>query len=233
MSFAPLRYFFVLLAALVALAGITILPGALRVTGHEIDLIQTLDISYRMLEGDRPHEDFMTPLGVLSFLPIIAFLDQGYGPGMSFLLSQVLVTAILLPGIWWMGVSRLEGWPRTIYGVAMVLLGTSLIFGGDNPSITTAMFYNRWAWILASFVILLVFLRPRAGWNAPVIDGALLGLAGAALVLIKVTYVLGLAPVVLVWLAQERAGKTFATALAVFADDLIDVSGHNPGSLRA
>ncbi len=205
MSLAPLRYALVLLAVLAALAGITLFPGVLRVTGHEVDLIQTLDISYRILDGDKIHQDFMTPLGVLAFLPIMVFLEAGFGPGTSYLMAQLLVAALVLPGIWWVGCSRFVGKLRYAYGIAMVLLAVALIFGAANPAITTSMYYNRWAWILTGFVILVLMIPARDGWRAPILDGVLLGLACAALVLIKVTYVIALAPFALLVVLQDRA----------------------------
>ena len=213
MSLAPLRYAVLLLITFLLIGAVTVLPGVLRVTGHEFDLVHTLDIAYRLAEGDRPHLDIMTPLGVLAFAPIVTFLKQGFGPGMSYLWAQVLVTAVLLPGIWWIGVSRLQGWLRGVYGVSMVLLGLSLIFGNDNPSITTAMYYNRWAWALASFVIGMVMLQPREGWRSPLADGLLLGAAGGALALIKLTYVVALAPAVLVFILADRAWATLGFAI--------------------
>jgi len=205
MTNASFRYAVLLLAVFLGVGGITLAPGQLRVTGHEFDLVHTLDIAYRYAAGDQPHVDVMTPLGVFSILPISVFLQNGFGPGMSYLWAQILVTGILLPGVWWIGHSRLGGWQRGLYGVAMVLLGLSLIFGNDNPSITTAMYYNRWAWILCSFAVLIVMIAPREGARSPVADGLLLGAAGAALALIKVTYVMALLPAVAVYFLVNRA----------------------------
>ena len=205
MTNASLRYAVLLLAVFAVVSGITLLPGQLRVTGHEFDLVHTLDIAYRYAAGDLPHVDVMTPLGVFSILPITLFLQAGFGPGLSYLWAQILVTGLLLPGIWWVGHSRLTGWQQGLYGVAMVLLGLSLIFGNDNPSITTAMYYNRWAWILSSFAVLIVMIAPRPGVRSPMADGLLLGAAGAALVLIKVTYVMALLPAVLLYILVNRA----------------------------
>lgn len=216
MSFAPFRYLIVLCATWLAFSAVILAPGAFRVTGHEVDLIQTLDIAERLVDGLRPHIDFMTPLGVLSFLPISVFLERGYGPGHAYLLAQALVTAVLLPGIWWVGISRLSGRVRVLFGVGMVALGTALIFGAANPSITGAMYYNRWAWIVAMMVVLVLMVPARTGWRAPWLDGVLLGLCGAALVLTKLTFVVALAPFVLLVLIRDRRGAEFFVALLVF-----------------
>lgn len=217
MNLAGLRFALVLVACLLAIAGITLWPGVFRTTGHELDLIHTLDISYRVLEGDRPHLDFMTPLGVLSFLPISWLLDLGYGPGMAFLASQLVVALLLLPAIWWTGMSRFAGWLRMAYGISMLLLVTSLVFGEAVPALMASMHYNRWAWALASFVIVLLMVPPRPGWNSAVIDGVILGLSGGALVAIKVTYVVGLLPFALLVFLRDREWTRLGIALLAAA----------------
>lgn len=217
MKLSPLTYLVLLLIALVVQAGLTLWPGALSMTGHEIDYLQSVDIAYRIADGDVPHRDFMTPLGVLSFLPMVPFLKAGHGPGMAYLLSQLAVAAILLPPIWWVGVSRLSGWTRGLYGVGMVMLATAMIFGNANPSLTTSMYYNRWAWVLTGFVVLILMLPARPGWRAPVVDGLILGASGAALALIKATYVIGLLPFVLLVLLQDRPVRLVLASLVPVA----------------
>lgn len=214
MSMAPVRFATYLVLAFVVFSTITLLPGAFRVSGHEIDLIHSLDIAYRMADGLVPHVDFMTPLGALAFEPISRFLDAGFGPGRAYLLSNIAVTGLLLPGTWWVGMSRLEGRVRTAFGVAMVILGLAMVFGGPGAAITASMYYNRWAWIPASWVTLLLILPPRAGWRSPLIDGLVLGFAGGVLVLVKVTYVIALLPFALHAVFGGRQWRLLAWALA-------------------
>lgn len=204
MTFAPLRFALILAGIFLVLAGIILAPGSLKLTGHEGDTIHSLDIAYRLADGARPHVDVMTPLGMLAFLPLQLFLERGYGPGMSFLLGQTAVALVLLPGIWWISMSRLTGWLRLFYGAGMVILAMALIFGGENPALALSMYYNRWAWVLASFIIMPLLLPARPGWQAPVVDGVLAGFAGAALLLIKITYVVALLPAVLVYILSGR-----------------------------
>ncbi|MHA3977719.1 hypothetical protein ACW9UR_08565 [Halovulum sp. GXIMD14794] len=218
MTFAPLRFALFLAGIFVVLAGIILAPGSLKLTGHEGDTIHSLDIAYRLAAGARPHVDVMTPLGMLAFLPLQLFLERGFGPGMSFLMGQTAVALVLLPGIWWVGMSRLTGWLRLFYGAGMVILAMALIFGGENPALALSMYYNRWAWVLASFIILPVLLPARSGWEVPAVDGAVAGFAGAALLLIKITYVVALLPVVLVFLLRERqVGYLLGGLFAAFA----------------
>ena len=204
-SLGAFRYALWLIAAGLLMAGLTLGSGRLHITGHEVDLVHSLDIAYRLADGAVPHRDYMSPLGVFAFLPVTFFLERGYGPGTAFLLGQAMVAALVLPGVWWIGASRLGGWLRVGFGVIMMIMATALVFGGETPALTLAMYYNRWAWVLTALVVVAILLPARAGWRAPVVDGAVMGAAGAALLMIKVTYVLALAPAVLVFLARERA----------------------------
>jgi len=216
MTLAPLRFAIALLALYLAIAALTLAPGEFRITAHEIDTLHALDIAYRILEGWRPHLDFMTPLGRLGFAPIVFFLEEGYRPGLSLLLSQILVAGVLLPGIWWVGVSRLESMARGIFGAGMLILVTALVYGGQHAVISASMFYNRWCWCLASLVFLMVFLPARKGWENDLIDGVLIGLCGAGMVLIKATFFVGLAPLVLVHLVQSALWRRYAIATLTF-----------------
>ncbi len=229
MSFAPVRFAIYLGVAFLVLATLSLLPGVFHVTGHEIDLIQAVDIAYRMSDGLIPHVDFMTPLGVLAFQPIGWFLEAGYGPGRAFLLANVLVTLTLLPAIWWVGMSRLDGGVRVAFGLGMVALGLSMVFGGANPAIMASMYYNRWAWIPAFCVILMLLLPARPGWRSPLVDGVLIGLAGGALVLVKVTYVIALLPFALRAIISTGQWRLFgwaaATAIALLGWATVSYGG--------
>ncbi|MEM8786629.1 MAG: hypothetical protein AAGE76_00050 [Pseudomonadota bacterium] len=217
MSLAAIRFAAILIGAALLWAGLVLYPGVFRISGHELDLIQALDVSYRMIEGARPHLDFMTPLGVLAFQPIAWFLAAGYGPGLSFLMAQVAVTFAVLPLVWWVGMSRLTGAVRLIFGIGMVALGSSMIFGAAKPATTGAMYYNRWAWILTFCGVLILMLRARPGWRAPVIDGLFVGVAVAVLVMTKVTFVIALLPFAFVAILQYRQFALFGVALVAAA----------------
>ncbi|MEO1550066.1 MAG: hypothetical protein AAFR93_06495 [Pseudomonadota bacterium] len=56
----------------------------------------------------------------------------------------------------------------------------SLVHGGDEPSVSVSMYYNRWAWTLAFSLWILLFLPARPGYRAPLVDGLVLGLGFAA-----------------------------------------------------
>ena len=77
------------------LAGLTAVLGAagwfapaLFIDRHDGDMTHLLDLVFRMVEGQMPHLDFVTPLGILTYWPIAFFVDAGFGVGKSVILSQ-------------------------------------------------------------------------------------------------------------------------------------------------
>lgn len=202
-----------LVAVLGFQAVLLLAPGGLYVNGHEGDLLHTLEAATRIAEGEWPHLDFMTPLGLFTFAPIGLLMAVGLAPGQALLASYVLVAACLLPGIWHLGNSRMGPRLRLFFGVWVVFLITALVYGGDEPTISISMYYNRWAWALTALIALTILLPPKGEGATPRADGVLIGLCMAALLLIKLTYFISLAPAVLVYFIVQRAGRAFMAAL--------------------
>ncbi|QHQ37223.1 hypothetical protein [Algicella marina] len=206
------RLALVLISAWLLAAAILLAPATLKITGHEGDLIHTLDLVFRMATGDAPHRDVMSPLGVLTIWPIALFVEAGFGPGRAIRLAEAMVALVMLPMIWWAAWSRLSGALAYVLGIGLILLVTALVFGGTVPSSSVSMYYNRWAWALAALMIVVLVVPERVARSAAA-DGLLLGAVVAALVLIKVTYVIALAPCGLVALLHDRRGRVFLWAL--------------------
>ncbi len=196
-----------------ATVALSLLAGSLRITGHEGDILQALDAAGRLNAGQLQHIDFMTPLGVLATAPIAWAQALGFGPGMSVLVAQALVCVAVLPLVLMTVQGRLNGRLRIGFAIAAVLMVTALAYGGSNPSTSLAMYYNRWAWVLAAMAVI-VLMVPSQVPNAAR-DGIILGVCAAALTLLKVTYLIGLLPFALVAILTWRAWKTFAVALIV------------------
>lgn len=212
-----LKFSVSLVVLLIFIYVVSTFPGVLRVTGHEGDLIHTLDAVFRMAGGEIPHINYMTPLGILATAPIAWLVQQGFGPGSAIIHAQLLVCLVFLPMIWWVAMSRLSGVVRYVFGFAMVLLATALVYGGDVPSISLSMYYNRWAWVPCFLIVLTLMLRPTDNWNRWLIDAFVLGFCGAVLLLLKATYFLGLAPFVLVAILYDRNWRVFFAALLIVA----------------
>lgn len=200
------------LAVIALLGGAALLKGGLYISKHEVDTLHALDIVFRMAEGEWPHLDFMTPIGWLAFAPIAWFVKLGFGVGHAFLYAQVLVALVLTPAIVWTAWSRMSGAWAHLFAVATLVMTLALIYGETEKAVSMSMHYNRWAWAVAFIVIALALLKP-AEPTPQWLDGALLGLGVAALALIKATYVIALAPGLLVALLQRRMYRALRAGL--------------------
>ncbi|MFN0114517.1 MAG: hypothetical protein ACKVPY_07570 [Paracoccaceae bacterium] len=203
---------FLVLAALVAVLGaLPFLKGAFYLGKHEGDTLHLAELVMRMAGGQWPHLDFMTPIGVMALAPIALFVKQGLGIGHAIFWSQILVAAVLLLPAMRVATSRLTGWWQLFYGAYVMIFCLALVHGEAERAVSISMHYNRWAWAVAYIVIPLAVLAPLRA-PRPALDGALIGLGLALLVLTKVTYFVSFAPAVLIALLARRQWATIAAA---------------------
>jgi hypothetical protein len=188
-------------------------PGVLRINGHEADLVHTVDVAARMAAGELPHLDFMTPLGVLAFAPLAWLMQAGIGPGQGFVLCTAAVTLAMLPVLWRVADSRLSGPPALLFGAVSIVMMTAMVYGGDQATSSISMFYNRWGWVMAFAVSLLLVLPPHPGRASPTLDGAIIGSLLAVLFALKITYVVALLPAALVFALVARARRELLSGL--------------------
>ncbi|PPB80619.1 hypothetical protein LV82_01968 [Albidovulum inexpectatum] len=185
------------------LGGVSLVKGGIYLGKHEGDAMHLAELVLRMADGQLPHRDFMTPIGILAIAPIAAFVSLGQGIGMAFLLAQCLVALTLLPAVLRVAISRLTGvWPWA-YGGFVMALCVALVHGEAHSAISVSMHYNRWAWAVAFVVLPLALLLPHAK-ERPFVDGAIVGIGMAVLALMKATYFVALAPGVAVALIAHR-----------------------------
>lgn len=205
----------VLLAVVLVLGGLPFLKGAFYIAKHEGDTLHMAEIVLRMADGEWPHLDFMTPIGVLAMAPMALFVRLGWGLGHAIFLAQAMVALLLLPATVWVVQSRIQ--PRTgraagwLYGAFVMVLCLALVHGEAETSVSISMHYNRWAWAIAYLILPLVMIRP-AGRDRPAVDGTLIGLGLAALALSKLTYFIALAPAILIGLMARRWWRVILTA---------------------
>ncbi|MDA0223602.1 MAG: hypothetical protein O3A08_13175 [Proteobacteria bacterium] len=121
---------------LVVQASLLLGKGVLLIEKHEGDALHVLEIVFRMSEGQWLHLDFMTPLGVLSFAPIVWLMSLGLGAGKAIMVSFVLFAAILLPALWWACYSRLSGWMAYAFGAVVIVMVS--VDRSDTPLDTAA-----------------------------------------------------------------------------------------------
>lgn len=219
----PTVLFGFFVAVIVAMCGASLLKGGLYLGKHEGDTLHAVEIIMRMSQGQWPHLDFMTPLGVLAFAPIALFVKLGFGVGMAFILAQTLVSIVLSPAVWWAAYSRMNGYVAYLFGLIIMVLVTSLVHGEAQRSISISMHYNRWAWAIAFVAIVLAILPPK-GRDNPTANGIIIGLAMAVLILIKVTYAVAFAIPIAVALILYKAYRTMIVAAIAGALVLLVVS---------
>ncbi|PCD77826.1 hypothetical protein CLN94_00435 [Pseudothioclava arenosa] len=217
----PLRLFAGMALWLAVLAGLSLWGGVFIAGKHEGDTLHLADMVLRMAEaGQIPHFDFMTPLGILAIWPIAALVKAGQGLGMAFLLAQLGFALVLFVPILRVALSRFPARLGWLYAAYVLVLCVALVHGEGDPAISASMHYNRWAWALAYVAVPLAMLEP-AKRRMAVFDGVILGLALAAMALIKATYFAAFLPAVLIALLARRdwvmLGVALASGLAVVA----------------
>ena len=125
---------------------------------------------------------------------------------MAIFSAQLLVGALLFPAVLRVASSRLSGfWPYA-YGAVVLLFCVALVHGEAQRAVSISMHYNRWAWAIAYIIIPLAILAPVRS-PRPSLDGALIGIGLACLVLMKVTYFVSLAPGIAIAVLARRNGR--------------------------
>lgn len=208
----PFALLAVLAAFVAGVSALAILKGGLHAENHEGDMLHVLEILFRLERGQLPHLDFMTPIGAFAFLPMHGFMVAGFGVDRAIVWGQTAVAAGLLPLVWWAGFTRFPGWLAYGFGLVCLILVMALVHGQTVDAVSISMHYNRWAWALAYVAIALAVLQPL-GRPRPVIDGAVIGLCVAGLVMIKVTYAAALGPGILLAMLLRHDRTAFVSAL--------------------
>ncbi len=202
----------IMVLAVLVFGGVPLLKGAFYLGKHEGDAMHLADLVLRMADGQWPHLDFMTPIGILAIAPIAIFVKAGFGLGHAIFYAQILVALVMFLPALYVAKTRLTGIWLYVYGAFVMLLCLALVHGEAQNSISISMHYNRWAWAVAYVIIPIALLDP-IGPRRPWLDGGLIGLGIAVLVLLKVTYFVALAPGILVALLARKNGRAILAAL--------------------
>ena len=203
----PTVLFGFFVAVIAAMCGAALLKGGLYLGKHEGDTFHLLQIVFRMADGQVPHLDFMTPIGIMAFAPIALFVKIGYGAGISIILGQLLVSIVLLPAVWWVAHSRMQGLLPYLFGLFVLVLATALVHGEAQRSVSISMHYNRWAWA-AAFIAISAAVIPTIDRARPMADGVIIGLAMSFLLLTKITYFAAFAMPVLIAMLLRGSYRT-------------------------
>lgn len=184
-----------------------IVKGGLYLTNYEGDALHLADIVLRMAAGQRPHIDFMTPLGVFSVWPIAAVHRAGVDVGQAFVLAQAGFAGLVGIVIWWSAVTRLPRYTAYAFAASSMALLTSLAHGYDVPNLAVSMHYNRWAWGL-TFAAVLMAALPPVGAPRPRTEGVVMAVIVWCLAFLKVTFAVALAPAILLILLIRGETRT-------------------------
>lgn len=194
-------------------AGLLLGKGVLLIDQHEGDALHLIEIALRMSEGQRPHFDFMTPIGFLAFAPSAWLVALGAGAGTALTGGMLLFAGFVLPMIWWVGYSRLSTVFAYTFGAVLMILVTALVYGGETTHASISMFYNRWAWAVTFLLVTLAILP--AGRVSSTADGAVYGVGLAFLALSKITFFAAFLPGILLALVLRRQWTILMIAVSV------------------
>ena len=194
------------------LGGLGLAKGGLYLGKHEGDTLHFADIALRMMQGQVPHVDFVTPIGGLAFWPIAFFGSFGLSLGSAFHAAQLMVALCVGAAAWRVAVTRMSAGVGAGFCVGIVILTLAIVHGEADPAVSVSMHYNRWAWALA-YVAVACAVLPGAE-RGQTLDGILLGLLMTALAMIKVTYFAAFTPAIIVGLILAHRWRLLGVALA-------------------
>ena len=202
------------LAPAAALVAATVYVGAVRTHACGHDIIQFLDGAWRVLNGQRPHVDFYSPLGSVMYLVTAAGLAlaglrvEGIGYGLA------LFGAVA--GTWGyrLALRRMQLVPAAATGLFLVLLSVAPVPLGAGPaSLSHAMFYNRFGFVLLSLALLETL--GETGTRGGLAAGVSSGVAAGLLLFLKASYFLVAVVFVLAFYALGRRPARSWAGLAV------------------
>ena len=161
-----------------------------RVYGHDIFFL--LDNGWRVLNGQRPHVDYVSPWGPLTFL--ITGLGLLMSSHMVDGIGYASAVAALIIGLWSyvLGRDRLTDSIRILLSLFLAALVASPYPLGVSPFLTShAMVYNRYGYALLALILLERLAPPRRSVGATEwVGGVSTGVALALMLFLKASYFL-------------------------------------------
>lgn len=233
----PRSYRFALAALLFALAGVITLlawTGCSFQTDMGWDALIMLEAAARWEQGQIPHVDYLSPIGVFPTWVMAAALKISAGTADALAYAPALLAAPVTGCAWWLARRRFGAWIALVFSLAVLALVTAarplpygmLAYKLEFAHLSYAMSYNRLGWALLGLLALHCFLPPLAGESprSSLAENFLAGVICVLLLLTKVNYAAAALGVVLVsavllprsrqaWLALATgAGLTLALA---------------------
>lgn len=128
---------------------------------HVWDLFVPLDGAWRMANGQWPHADFSTPIGIVYYLLLGAAAGL-VGPGAKVLIwSQLLFLPVTLLFAFATSRNRLIGSMRLLYLLFIGLITISPRSLDYPATLNFTANYNRFSWALICIIIVSSFIEPK------------------------------------------------------------------------
>ncbi len=178
-----------LLLLITGLCGLRAYIGLTGTQNYSHDAFMLLDGAWRMMNGQLPHRDFYSHLGVLTYAPTAVGLWISGGSATGYGYAQAFVGLTL--GFWsyWLGRRYLQDVPACLLCVAVVLLAISTSQLGDPPGMVAGMTYNRQGYAILAVILLETLAGRTAALKRNDFPGGLsTGSALAILLFLKITY---------------------------------------------
>lgn len=188
----PERLAFALLALLTGAAvGTLFWMGSWPMKTMAWDVFILLDGAWRMAQGQVPHQDYSSPIGVLP-QGLVALAMSLFGPS-SRALAQgpALALPFVLLTSWWICRRRFDPAPAFLYTATITFLWVGPYPHGVPPWWTSyAMYYNRIGWSFFLMIALEALFPPREtrGPHEPFRDALLSGVLIGVLFLTKINF---------------------------------------------
>ena len=202
---------FVVIVAIV-FSAILFATGASHQRMYPVDHAFLLDGGYKMMSGLRPHTDFVTHQGIVTYLPVVLGMMIGGINVASLAYGPAALLPVLAAVAFYFARNRFSAFMAAMIAIMVggLTIGTYPLGGVWNIP-TYAMQYNRFGWSLHSILVFVVLVQPRcpiSSWGR-FWEGACSGLIVGLLILFKPNYAAAAVAISLVGLIVLRHGKFF------------------------
>jgi hypothetical protein len=210
------------LSLIAAACGVVVWLGLPRAATYGHDTFIALDGGWRVLNGQRPNSDFYSPLGPIPFLIAAAGLKLASLRVEGLAYATAAVGALLGMWTWALVRTRLKVW-SALLALAFLVSFWLAPFPLGEPYYMTgyAMQYNRLGYVLASLILLELYLPgAESSRKQHPIDwgGVSTGFAAGLLCFLKINYAfVGCALVASAYLLKQKRRKHSLFVLGGFA----------------
>jgi hypothetical protein len=204
-------------AAILVICGMAIFIGAPPAMKYADDCSQFLDAGWRLLNGQKPHLDFYSPLGMFCYFPtVVGLMFSHTARALGY--SNAFIAIVI--GAWAYGIARrrMNSFPSIVAALFLTLLATAPYPLGQPPWVSSyAMIYNRQAYSLLGILLIEAYGAPgrQVGRKRFELTGSLSsGIVCGILFFLKPTYFLMSVAILTTAFVCRRQGRTRVSWLA-------------------